>query len=54
MITISTRYYTTDQLKDLAEGLLVAQNKIIERYECKYDPFCSRECKGYAICTDLF
>lgn len=27
MITISTRDYTTEQLKDLAEGLLVAQNK---------------------------
>lgn len=54
MITISTRHYTTEQLKDLAEGLLVAQNKIIERYECKYDPFCTRECKGYAICNDIF
>ncbi len=54
MITISTHNYTTDQLKDLAYGLLVAQNKILDRYECKYDPFCTRECKGYAICNDLF
>ena len=54
MITISTRDYTTEQLKDLSYGLLVAQNIILERYECKYDPFCTRECKGYAICNDIF
>ena len=54
MITISTRNYTTDQLKDLAYGLLTAQVKIFERYECQYNMFCSRECKGYAICNDIF
>ena len=54
MITISIRDYTTEQLKDLAYGLSVAQDKILERYECKYDMFCSRECKGYALCNDLF
>lgn len=54
MITISIRDYTTEQLKDLAYGLSVAQDKILDRYECKYDMFCSRECKGYAICNDLF
>lgn len=54
MITISTRDYATEQLKDLAYGLSMAQNKILERYECRYDPFCTRECKGYAICNDIF
>lgn len=54
MITISIRDYTTEQLKDLAYGLSVAQDKILDRYECKYDMFCSRECKGYALCNDLF
>lgn len=42
MITITTRDYTTDQLKDLAYGLSMAQDKIFERYECKYDMFCTR------------
>lgn len=54
MITISTRDYTTEQLKDLAYGLSMAQNKILERYECKYDMFCTRECRGYVICNDVF
>lgn len=30
MITISIRDYTTEQLKDLAYGLSVAQNKILD------------------------
>ena len=54
MITISICDYTTEQLKDLAYGLSMAQDKIFKRYECKYDLFCSRECKGYAICNDVF
>lgn len=54
MITISTCDYTTEQLKDLAYGLSAAQGKILKRYECKYDMTCSRECKGYALCNDLF
>lgn len=54
MITISIRDYTTEQLKDLAYGLSMAQDKTFKRYERKYDLFCSRECKGYAICKDLF
>lgn len=54
MITISTRDYTTEQLKDLAYGLAMAEVKILKRYECEYDPFCSRECKGYVICNDVF
>ena len=54
MITISTRCYTTEQLKDLVEGLSMAQDKIYDRYECQYGMFCRRECKGYAICTDIY
>ena len=54
MITISTRDYTTEQLKDLAYGLSMAQDKIFKRYGCKYDLFCSIECKGYVICKDVF
>lgn len=47
MITISTRDYTTERLKDLA------QDKIFERCKCEYDLFCARECKDYAICNDI-
>lgn len=53
MITISTRDYTTEQLRDLAYGLSMAQDKILERYKCEYNPFCVRECKAYAICNDI-
>ena len=54
MITISVRDYTTEQLKDLAFGLTVAEDNIHKRYNCSYDVFCDRSCEGYAICTDLF
>lgn len=54
MITISTRDYTTEQLKDLAYGLSMAQDKIFERCKCEYDLICNRECKGYVLCNDIF
>ena len=54
MITISTRDYTTEQLKDLALGLTLASDNIHKRYNCGYDVLCNRSCEGYAICTDLF
>lgn len=54
MITISTRDYTTEQLKDLAHGLTLASDNIHKRYNCSYDVLCDRRCEGYAICTDLF
>ena len=54
MITISTQDYTTDQLKDLAYGLSMAQDEIFKRYKCEYSMFCTRQCKGYAICNDIF
>lgn len=54
MITISTRDYTTEQLKDLAFALTMAEDKIFERYDCKHCMFCNRDCKGYAVRTDLF
>lgn len=54
MITISIRDYTTEQLKDLAYGITMAEDAIYKRYECSYDVFCNRGCKGYVICNDLF
>lgn len=54
MIIIITDDYTTEQLKDLAFGLMVAEDTILKRYGCVYDVFCNQSCKGYAMCTDLF
>ena len=53
MITISTRHYTTDQLKDLAEGLRLTQERIFKSVECEYMETCTPVCKAYAICTDV-
>ena len=53
MITISTRDYTTEQLKDLAEGLAYAEKRIICNSECEKYTDCSTDCKAYAICTDI-
>lgn len=53
MITIITRDYTTDQLKDLLEGLSYASSRIFDSPECKEHAVCTTACKGYAICTDL-
>ena len=53
MITISTRCYTTEQLKYLTEGLSYAENKIIDSSECKQHTDCKTGCKAYAICHDL-
>ena len=53
MITISTRDYTTEQLKDLLEGLSYASKRIFDSPECKEHEDCTTDCKAYAICTDL-
>lgn len=53
MITISTRHYTTEQLKDLAEGLSYAVNRIFDSLECEEHTDCTMDCKAYAICHDL-
>ena len=53
MITITTRDYTTEQLKDLAEGLSYAMNRIFDSLECKQHADCKTGCKSYAICHDL-
>lgn len=53
MITISTRNYTTEQLKDLLAGLYYAANKIYDRPECEEHAHCTTDCKAYAICRDL-
>ena len=53
MITISTRCYTTHQLKDLAEGLSYAANLIFDSPDCEKQADCTTDCKAYAICRDL-
>ena len=53
MITISTRCYTTEQLKDLAGGLSYAKNRIICSPECEEHAVCTTDCKAYSICRDL-
>lgn len=53
MITISTRDYTTEQLKDLAAGLNYAANRIFNSPECEEHTDCTTNCKAYAICSDL-
>lgn len=53
MITISTRDYTSEQLKYLVEGLSYATNRIFDSPECEEHVDCTTECKAYAICHDL-
>lgn len=53
MITISIRDYTTEQLKDLAEGLSYAANRIFDSPECQKCADCTTDCKAYAICCDI-
>lgn len=53
MITISTRDYTTEQLKYLLGGLEYASKRIFESPECEENANCTTGCKAYAICKDL-
>ena len=53
MITISTRDYTTEQLRYLAEGLSYAANRIFGSPECQKYAHCTTYCKAYAICNDI-
>ena len=53
MITISTRDYTTEQLKYLADGLFYATNLIFDSPECQKHADCTTDCKAYAICNDV-
>ena len=53
MITISTRDYTTEQLKCLLDGLFYAANRIFNSHECQKYEDCTTDCKNYAICRDL-
>ena len=53
MITISTRDYTTEQLKYLAEGLSYVANRIFDSPECQKYADCTTDCKAYAICRDI-
>ena len=54
MITISTRCYTTEQLKYLADGLSYAANLIFDSPECENYTDCTTDCKAYSICRDLY
>ena len=53
MITISTRDYTTEQLKYLAGGLFYVANRIFDSPECQKHADCTTDCKAYAICHDI-
>ena len=53
MITISTRDYTTEQLKYIAEGLFYVASRIFDSPECQKHEDCTTDCKAYAICSDL-
>ena len=54
MITISTRCYTTEQLRYLAEGLSYSMDIIFDSPECRQHTVCKTGCKSYAICHDLY
>ena len=53
MITISTRDYTTEQLRYLLKGLICAANLIFDSPDCEEQADCTTDCKAYAICSDL-
>lgn len=53
MITISTRDYTTEQLKHLSAALYAVQCNIFESNDCKEEKRCTPQCKAYAFCTDI-
>lgn len=53
MITISTRDYTTEQLRYLFKGLSYITDRIFDSPECKQHTDCNTDCKAYAICHDL-
>ena len=53
MITISTRDYTTKQLKYIVSGLCLTQERIFKSVECEYMETCTPVYKAYAICTDV-
>ena len=53
MITISTRDYTTEQLRYLLKGLTCASKLIFDSPDCEKQAYCTTDCKAYAICSDL-
>lgn len=53
MITITTRDYSTEQLKYLADGMFHAAYRIFDSPECEKHADCTTACKAYAICRDL-
>ena len=53
MITISTKNYSTKQLKYLADGLSYAANLMFDSPECQKYTDCTSACKARQICYDL-
>ena len=53
MITISTRDYTTEQLRYLLKGLICAASLIFDSTDCEKQADCTTDCKAYEICSDL-
>nr|DAJ00774.1 MAG TPA: hypothetical protein [Caudoviricetes sp.] len=53
MITVSTRDYTTEQLKYLSAALYTVKYRIFESDECIEETQCTPQCKAYAFCTDI-
>lgn len=53
MITISTRDYTTKQLRDLSAALYAVKYRIFESDECNEETRCTPQCKAYAFCKDI-
>lgn len=54
MITISTRDYSIEQLKQLSAALYAVERKIIDSGECDTQDMCTPGCKVYAFCTDIY
>lgn len=53
MLTISTRDYTTEQLKHLSMALYAVKLNILESDECDAERRCTPNCKAYAFCNDI-
>lgn len=53
MITISTRDYSTNQLKHLSVALAAVMNNTFESKECSAESVCTSKCKAYAFCNDI-
>ena len=53
MITISTRDYSTAELKVVLTGFFRAQYLLCQAEGCTAERRCKTPCKSYTMCTDL-